>query len=53
MHGEAIGIMQTPLVALSYLIVALILLGCQKAALPVTRTLEQPATANPLVPAAD
>jgi AGZA family xanthine/uracil permease-like MFS transporter len=28
MHGEAIGIGQTPLVALSYLIVAAILIGC-------------------------
>jgi adenine/guanine/hypoxanthine permease len=32
MHGEAIGVAQTPLVALSYLIVSLILLGCEKAA---------------------
>jgi AGZA family xanthine/uracil permease-like MFS transporter len=36
MHGEAIGFGQTPLVALSYLIVATILMGCAKAAM-VTR----------------
>jgi AGZA family xanthine/uracil permease-like MFS transporter len=36
MHGEAIGIGQTPLVALSYLIVAAVLLGCAKSA-TVTR----------------
>ena len=30
MHGEAIGIAQTPLVALSYLGVAGVLLGCAK-----------------------
>ena len=53
MHGEAIGIMQTPLVALSYLVVALILLGCEKAALAVTRTSERTQAANPLAPAAD
>ena len=46
MHGEAIGIMQTPLVALSYLAVAVILLGCEKAALASARAvapIEQPA----------
>ena len=32
MHGEAIGIGQTPLVALSYLIVAAILIACAKTA---------------------
>lgn len=32
MHGEAIGFGQTPLVALSYLIVAAILMGCAKSA---------------------
>ena len=32
MHGEAIGIGQTPHVALSYLIVAAILIGCAKSA---------------------
>ena len=32
MHGEAIGIGQTPYVALSYLIVAAILVGCAKSA---------------------
>jgi AGZA family xanthine/uracil permease-like MFS transporter len=30
MHGEAIGVGQTPLVAVSYLGVAAILLGCAK-----------------------
>jgi len=35
MHGEAIGIGQTPLVAISYLIVAAVLAGCAKSA-PVT-----------------
>jgi AGZA family xanthine/uracil permease-like MFS transporter len=33
MHGEHVGIAQTPLVAVSYLIVAGILLGCAKLAL--------------------
>ncbi len=37
MHGEAIGFMQTPLVALSYAVVAVILLGCEKAALAKSR----------------
>ena len=32
MHGEAIGVAQTPLVALSYLIVAAVLAGCAKSA---------------------
>ena len=32
MHGEAIGVGQSPLVALSYLIVAAILVGCAKTA---------------------
>jgi len=32
MHGEHVGIAQTPLVAVSYLIVAGILLGCAKLA---------------------
>ena len=41
MHGEAIGIAQTPLVALSYLIVAGILLACAKAA-PVQRPAAMP-----------
>ena len=36
MHGEAIGFGQTPLVAVSYLIVAAILMGCAKSA-TVTR----------------
>jgi AGZA family xanthine/uracil permease-like MFS transporter len=42
MHGEAIGIAQTPLVAVSYLIVAAVLLGCAKSA-----TVERPALAHP------
>ena len=37
MHGEAIGVMQTPLVALSYAAVSLILLACAKAARPAAR----------------
>jgi AGZA family xanthine/uracil permease-like MFS transporter len=32
MHGEAIGVMQSPLVALSYAAVAAILLGCASSA---------------------
>ena len=36
MHGEAIGFAQTPLVALSYLVVAGVLLACTKA-VPATR----------------
>ena len=37
MHGEAIGIGQSPFVALSYLIVAAILLGCARSATTVAR----------------
>ena len=33
MHGEHIGIAQTPLVAISYLVISGILLGCAKFAL--------------------
>jgi len=47
MHGEAIGVGQTPLVALSYLVVAAILFGCAKSVTlgkPVTlREAAQPA----------
>jgi hypothetical protein len=34
MHGEAIGFGQTPIVALSYLAVAAIFVGCAKFAVP-------------------
>jgi AGZA family xanthine/uracil permease-like MFS transporter len=37
MHGEAIGVMQSPLVALSYGLVSVILFGCAKAALQPAR----------------
>jgi adenine/guanine/hypoxanthine permease len=47
MHGEAIGFGQTPFVALSYLIVAAILLGCARSA-----TVSRPAvTADHATPA--
>jgi AGZA family xanthine/uracil permease-like MFS transporter len=36
MHGEAIGVMQAPLVALSYAAVSLILFACAKASLRAT-----------------
>jgi AGZA family xanthine/uracil permease-like MFS transporter len=48
MHGEAIGIARTPFVALSYVIVALILLGCEKAAKAPTKTETPIDTAEPL-----
>ena len=54
MHGEAIGVMQTPLVALSYGLVSLILLGCAKAAMPATRAAapaQAPGTASAAVAA--
>jgi len=52
MHGERIGIAQTPLVAVSYLIVAGILLACAKcvtvpAQAPVAETEEPEAEATP------
>jgi AGZA family xanthine/uracil permease-like MFS transporter len=34
MHGDAIGVAKTPMVALSYVIVAVILLGCAKGTVP-------------------
>jgi AGZA family xanthine/uracil permease-like MFS transporter len=45
MHGEAIGVAQTPLVALSYLVVAGILLGCARSA-TVTRPAAHAAPAH-------
>src|SRR5208283_5993338 len=38
MHGEAIGVMQSPLVALSYAAVSLILFACARASLRATPT---------------
>ena len=52
MHGEAIGFAQTPMVALSYLIVAGILLACAKAA-PAKRPEAMPEHAAPAHGAAD
>jgi AGZA family xanthine/uracil permease-like MFS transporter len=46
MHGEAIGVMQTPVVAVSYLIVAGIFAGCAKSATATSSTpepVEEPA----------
>jgi AGZA family xanthine/uracil permease-like MFS transporter len=40
MHGEAIGIGQTPVVAISYLIVAAILMGCAKLAVIAPKAAE-------------
>ncbi len=42
MHGEAIGVNQTPLVALSYLVVGGILTGCAKFAVVVPATADEP-----------
>jgi AGZA family xanthine/uracil permease-like MFS transporter len=41
MHGEAIGVMQTPVVAVSYLVVAGIFAGCAKSA-PATSSTPEP-----------
>jgi adenine/guanine/hypoxanthine permease len=41
MHGEAIGIGQTPTVAFAYLAVAAILIGCAKFAVVETKTAEE------------
>jgi adenine/guanine/hypoxanthine permease len=43
MHGEAIGIGQTPLVAISYLVVGGILVGCGKFAPKTTESIPAPA----------
>jgi AGZA family xanthine/uracil permease-like MFS transporter len=43
MHGEAIGVGQTPLVAISYLGVAAILVGCAKFATTTAAPEEAPA----------
>ena len=42
MHGEAIGIGQTPVVAISYLFVALLLFGCAKYSVAAPRTKSEP-----------
>jgi AGZA family xanthine/uracil permease-like MFS transporter len=52
MHGEAIGIGQTPLVALSYLIVAAILIGCGMSA-KVERPVAMRAHGQPTLDAAE
>jgi len=48
MHGEEIGIMRSPMVAASYLIVALVLLGCAKKPVATARpqTMTGPADAH-------
>jgi len=47
MHGEHVGIAQTPLVSISYLIVSGILLGCAKLTVPAEDTAEaEPAEAE-------
>ncbi len=43
MHGERIGFAQTPMVALSYLVVSGLLLGCAKFAAVTARPAEEPA----------
>ena len=52
MHGEAIGFGQTPLVALSYLIVAGLLLGCARTA-NAAKPAAAPGHAVPVQGAAD
>ena len=52
MHGEAIGFGQTPLVALSYLVVAALLMGCAKTA-PAAKPAAMPEHAAPAHGAAD
>ena len=42
MHGEAIGVGQTPAVAVSYLIVGAFLLTCSKVTVPSPKTAEHP-----------
>ncbi len=37
MHGEAIGVAQTPLVAISYLVIALILVACARSSTVIVR----------------
>ena len=46
MHGEAIGINQTPLVALSYLTVSGVLFGCAKLCVAVKKPATEPAQAT-------
>jgi AGZA family xanthine/uracil permease-like MFS transporter len=41
MHGERIGIAQTPVVAVSYLAVSAIFLSCAKFTVPALRPLEE------------
>ena len=53
MHGEAIGIGQTPVVAISYVAVAAVLAGCAKFAVSAPKsdqveTLHAPASQEPL-----
>jgi len=43
MHGERIGIAQTPVVAASYVIVSVILLGCSKFVVVAPKPVEMPA----------
>src|SRR5258706_7749280 len=52
MHGEAIGVGQTPLVAVSYLGVAAIMLGCAKFATVEAPALEEAVHAPPAQPPA-
>jgi AGZA family xanthine/uracil permease-like MFS transporter len=40
MHGEKIGVAQTPIVAASYLVISVLLLACAKLAVPVAVTKE-------------
>ncbi|HEY5960673.1 MAG TPA: hypothetical protein VIV60_29165, partial [Polyangiaceae bacterium] len=48
MHGEAIGVGQTPVVAISYAVVALILLGCSKYAAVAPSSVEEAESSEPI-----
>jgi len=52
MHGEGIGIGQTPTVAVSYVIISVVFVGCAKFATVPKMSLEEPEeTAGESVPA--
>jgi len=42
MHGEAIGLGQTPIVAVSYLAMATVFVGCARFAVPSSATSPNP-----------
>jgi len=49
-HAEALGVAQTPLVAVSYVAVAAILVGCAKYSAPSTESIRPPALEHGAVP---